>query len=98
MLHFFHEWCKAREESVAEGYVCVGDSAINVIVAVRSDDYNFDIEEELVELDLKLAENFPLCRTEVMQIPNQKDMKAGLSSRSIKVYGDGQRASAAGRA
>jgi hypothetical protein len=97
MLYHVHEWCKAHEDSVAEGYVCVGDSAINIIVCVRGEDYDFSFEDELSEFDLELAQKFPLCKTEVMQIPNQRDMKAGLSSRSMKVYGDGQRASATSR-
>jgi hypothetical protein len=98
MLFQVHEWCKAHEESVLEGYVCVGDAAINIIVCVRSEDYDFGLEDSLAEFDLELSRRFPLCRTEVMQIPNQRDMMAGLSNRSMKVYGDGQRTPAAGPA
>jgi hypothetical protein len=95
MLFYVHEWCKAHEPIVNEGYVSVGDSAINIIICVASEDYDFEFEDELAEFDLELSRKFPLCRTEVMQLPNQADMKAGLSSRSMKVYGDGKRASAA---
>jgi hypothetical protein len=97
-LFHIHQWCKAHESEVDTGYVTVGDSALNVLIGARGEDYNFDIEDALADLDLELANEFPLCVAEVMQVPDQRHLRGDLSGDAILVvYGEGQRARAAGR-
>lgn len=94
-LAHIHRWCADRSQDVDAGYVMVGDG-LTVLICVSIEDYNFDLEDALTDLDLELSERFPLCCAEVMQIPNQRDLRAGLPDEAILVvYGDGQRTSAA---
>ncbi|MBI1901024.1 MAG: hypothetical protein HYS13_07930 [Planctomycetia bacterium] len=86
-----HAWCQDHSSAVKAGYVTVGDSALNVLVCVKATDYNFDLEDELAEFDLELSQQFPLCRADVMQIPNQSELKSGLPGEAaLVVYGDGK--------
>jgi hypothetical protein len=97
-LFHIHEWCKRHDAKVEAGFVTVGDSALNVLICIRGETYDFDLEDELADFDLELCKRFPVCRAEVLQIPNQGEVKTGLSGEAILVYGDGQRASEASKA
>jgi len=97
-LAFLHHWCKNHSDIVDAGYVSVGDSGLNVLICIRSEDYNFSIEDDLVKLDLLLAKDFPLCVADVMQIPNQRNLRSELSSETLLVYVDGKRTSNSGGA
>jgi len=92
-LVFVHQWCEVQGEKVKSGYVSVGDTGLNVIICIASKDYDFSIEDAIVELDIALANQFPLCIADVMQIPDQRSLKTELSSEALLVYGDGERAS-----
>lgn len=71
MLGFLHQWCVERPDKVRACYVTVGDHGLNVIVCTHTHDYNFDFDDEIAELDLSLFQNFPLCKTDVLQLPQQ---------------------------
>lgn len=97
-LVHLNQWCEAHSDAIEAGYVTVGDSALNVLMCLRAADYDFTIEDEIADLDLELSEKFPLCIAEVIQIPNQPELRAGLQQEIIAVYGDGERSSKAGTA
>lgn len=90
-----NRWCEAHDDVIDAGYVTVGDSALNVLLCLRMPDYDFAIEDEIADLDLELSERFPLCIAEVIQIPNQPELRAGLQQEIIAVYGNGERPSKA---
>lgn len=89
-LTFLHEWCIKHHDKVRAGYVTIGDASLNVLVFLHSAEYDFDFENEIVELDVKLADQFPLCSAEVLQVPNQPDLTGELPDEALCVYGDGE--------
>jgi hypothetical protein len=93
-----NRWCEAHKGDIEAGYVTVGDSALNVLLFLRRPDYDFGLEDGIADLDLELAEKFPLCTAEVLQIPNQPHLRAAFQQEVIAVYGDGERASKASTA
>lgn len=97
-LFHLNGWCENHKNVIEAGYVTVGDSALNVLLCLHGSDYDFSIEDEIADLDLELSEKFPLCMAEVIQIPNQPELRAGLQQEILAVYGDGERSSKAGSA
>lgn len=97
-LAHIHAWCKEHSSVVLAGYVSVGDSALNVLICTVDEEYNFDFEDTISDLDIDLANRFPLVSSEVMQIPNQAGLTSELPDEALFVYGDGQRTPAAGPA
>lgn len=92
-LVHINRWCKAHKGDIEAGYVTVGDSALNVLLCLHRPNYDFSLEDDIADLDLELAEKFPLCTAEVLQIPNQPHLRAAFQQEVIAVYGDGDRAS-----
>ena len=91
-LVHIHNWCKDRAGLIDAGYVTVGDNALNVLLCVKTAEYNFEFEDAIADLDLELSRLFPLCYADVMQLPNQRDVRAGIPSEELLVvYGDGKR-------
>lgn len=91
-LAYLNEWCEKFAGKVQAAYLTVGDSSLNVLICMRGEDYDFDFSDILVELDVKLAQSFPLCVFEVLQIPNQDALTRDLPGEGLWVYGDGSRA------
>ena len=93
MLGFVHEWCVKRPEKVRACYVTVGDHGLNVIVCTHTGDYDFDFDDDVAELDLSLFQNFPLCKTDVLQLPQQGALtdqfpSDAVTSDALVVYAD----------
>ena len=93
-LGFINGWCGVRNEKVRACFVTIGDHSLNVLVLLQSNDYDFDFDDDLAELDLALFQKFPLCKADVIQIPNQSALTVELSlvqlsSEALVVYGDG---------
>jgi hypothetical protein len=97
-LVHINRWCENHSDAIEAGYVTVGDSALNVLLCLKSSDYDFGLEDTIADLDLELSEKFPLCTAEVIQIPNQPELRAGFQQEIIAVYGDGERSSKASAA
>lgn len=95
-LHEVHQWCEAHAGKVEAGYVGVGDGSLNVFVCTKSADYDFDIDDELTELDIDLVKNHPWLVAEVLQIPEQTREDQILSDTAILVYGNGRQPPRAG--
>jgi hypothetical protein len=94
-LAFIHEWCKQRQDRVESGFVDVGDGGLRVSICVTSENFDFDFEDEVTELDIVLAQKFPQCLSEVTQIPRQVAQLLDLSD-AIVAYGDTRPAPSAG--
>jgi hypothetical protein len=90
-LASIHRWCAVHADRVRAGYVTVGDSSLNVLIGLKEAHYDFDFEDTLVALDMELAERFPQCIAEVLQVPNQEGLTSELSSEALCVYGDSER-------
>lgn len=89
-LNFLHHWCKDRSEQVKTGYVSIGDSGLNTLICLHMGQYDFSMEDDLVKLDVLLSKRFPLCVTDVLQIPNQRTLTSELFSETLIVYGNGE--------
>lgn len=87
-LLFLRKWCEAHSEQVRTGYLTIGDSSLNVLIFIFKEDYDFEFEDALVELDAALAEKFPRCSAEVLQIPKQKPLTSELPHEALFFYGD----------
>lgn len=95
-LFHIHKWCERNATFVQAGYVSVGDTGLNVLICTKSQDYDFSIADDIVTLDVELAQHFPACPADVMQVPDQKALKVELPSEAVLVYGDGKRSSKEG--
>jgi len=99
-LGFIHSWCMKHSDRVRACYVTVGDIGLNVLLCQHAEDFDFDFDDEVAELDLALFNQFPLVRAEVLQIPNQCGTTSELSPETpdevLVVYGDGSRPSSSG--
>jgi hypothetical protein len=96
MLSYVHDWCAQNPQKIRAGYVTVGDSALNVLLCLEQRDYDFSLEDALVQLDIDIAERFPLCIVEVLQLPNQARLTSELPQEALLVYGDGRRSQTSG--
>jgi hypothetical protein len=96
-LRRLHEWSLAHEKDVSALYVTVADSGLNVVACLESDEYKFDFEDSIVDLDIELAEKFPLCPAEVMQVPKQDSIISDLPAEALVVYDKGRRPQGTGK-
>lgn len=87
-----HEWCEARKDRIDSSFVDVGDGGLRVNVCTSMADFDFDFEDEVTELDIELARDFPHCISEVSQIPRPVLARLDLSD-AIVTYGDSATAS-----
>jgi hypothetical protein len=102
-LGFIHQWCIDHGDKVHSCYVTIGDHSLNVLVCLKGDDYDFELDDQLAELDLALFDRYPVCTADVIQIPNQNALTEQFlpkqaSSEAMQVYGDGAGSSEAGTA
>lgn len=91
LLAFVHEWCEGQAAKVRACYLTVGDVGLNVIVCLQGDDYDFEFDDPIAELDLEIFRRFPKCKVEVMQIPNQEaltdQIPTASTSEVLLIYG-----------
>jgi hypothetical protein len=90
-LSRIHEWCKGFAV-VESSFVDVGDGGLRVSICTTNEDFDFDFEDEITELDIALAREFPNCLSEVTQIPRPVRARLDLSG-AIMTYGDARTAS-----
>lgn len=92
-LSHIHGWCTAHGKEVESGYVDIGDGGLRVNICMKSDDFDFDFDDLITELDIELAQQFPKCIAEVTQIPREVCRKLDVDAEfSLQVYGDAERA------
>jgi hypothetical protein len=96
-LSYIHGWCIEQAKAIESGYVDIGDGGLRVNICMKSDDFDFEFDDKITELDIKLAQEFPSCIAEVTQIPKQVCGKLELDAEySLQVYGEAGRTPEAG--
>jgi len=96
-LGHIHEWCKSRGDNIESGYVDVGDGGLRVNICMKADDFDFEFDDQITELDIELAREFPECVAEVTQLPRHVCRQLDLDTEfSLQVYGDSGRTPEAG--
>jgi hypothetical protein len=94
-----HRWCAQRAEAVEACYVAWGEGGLTVYVVTIAHDYQFDLDDDLHELDRRLAQAYPDCPSEVLQLPGgsvEELMSFFSPESSVQVYGDAPAASPEG--
>jgi hypothetical protein len=91
---YLHEWCKSRAADVHTAYVYPGDGFLNILICTRGEDYRFDLDDPVTELDLDLTRQFGWLVAEVMQVPEGSREGHIALEKAIIVYGDGSSARA----
>jgi hypothetical protein len=70
-------------------YVYPGDGFLNALVCIQGEDYRFDFDDAVTELDIDLARQFDWLTAEVMQAPEKAREGHVSLEEAILVYGDG---------
>ncbi|HLN31557.1 MAG TPA: hypothetical protein VK395_27700 [Gemmataceae bacterium] len=89
-LHAVSQWCESHKDDVHNGCVGVGDGLLNIFIRTKHKAYNFDLEDELTQLDIDLVKKFPWLVAEVMQLPSNINEDQLFSENAIIVFGDGR--------
>jgi hypothetical protein len=95
LLDSLREWCEQQAEIVASAYVAVVDGCLIVVVGTKGEDYSFDFDDEITDLDLKLIEEYPWLIAEILHVPAQSLERHVSTEKAIQVYGDGTRTQSA---
>ena len=72
-LRHIHYWCDKHKEKVARAYLSFSSDGLKLFLPTHGSDYRFDFDDEVSDLDLEIAKEFPTCPTEVMQLPENPD-------------------------
>jgi hypothetical protein len=95
-LVYLMGWCNKHETEVHACYVYPGDGFLNVLVCTRGEEYRFDFDDAVTELDIDLTRQFDWLTAEVMQVPEGAREGHVSLEKAILVYGDGSGPRAAG--
>jgi hypothetical protein len=72
-LHDFladlHQWMRDHSEVVVGCYLAPGEGAMVAYVTTFGEEYRFDFDDDVVDLELRLHEVFPRHPVEVMHMP-----------------------------
>jgi hypothetical protein len=88
MLVYLREWCGKRAQKVQTACVYPGDGFLNILIGTRGDDYCFDFDNEVTELDIELTRQFAWLTAEVFQVPDKAREGHISLGKAIFVYGD----------
>jgi hypothetical protein len=84
LLDLLYEWVGQRKSRVSSVYISIGQDGIKLLVVQKDTPADFDLEDELVELDLKVAneEAFDLIPFNTLLVPKvgTKVLQSFLSS------------------
>ncbi len=69
MTDFARRWCQERADRVLACYVAPRSNRVVLHVIPASDAFDFDLAEQLVELQTQIAQQFRIGHCEVGQIP-----------------------------
>jgi hypothetical protein len=64
------EWASKKTDLVRRVYVGGDGGNLKVFVILKGDDYNFDFEDELIDLRFALHEKYPSIPCDVLQLPD----------------------------
>lgn len=91
LLTYVRHWAEARADRVRSCFAAQRDSEMAIYVVPRSNRFDFDLSDELTQLDLELAEKFQACPCDVLQIPDEaRDRLEDLAGHrlAVHIYGD----------
>jgi hypothetical protein len=83
-------WCSQNATSVARCYVTWGEGHLKVFVTVTGNEYRFDLDDILTDLELTLTRIYPDHYASVLQIPEAPagELASFFSpGKAIQVYG-----------
>jgi hypothetical protein len=69
LLTQLYEWCRAHASDVSHAYMAFSPEGLHLFILTRGPGYRFDFDDAVSDLDIKLAERFPRCPTEFLQLP-----------------------------
>jgi hypothetical protein len=90
-LAHIHEWAKKHAETVSAAYVGISSEGLTGVIITKGPEYRLDFDDEVTSLDLELANQFPNCRADILQSPEEKpESRIPYISlgRALQVYGD----------
>lgn len=90
-LAHIHEWAKKRADVVSAAYVGIGAEGLTGVIVTKGQEYRYDLDDEVTNLDIELANKFPNCRADVLQSPEgepESRIPYLAAERALQVYGD----------
>jgi hypothetical protein len=69
LLAHVRDWAARRSDVVSAVYMGGDPEGPAVVVLTRGPDYRTDFDDEVTELDIRLAEDYPDCCVDVLQFP-----------------------------
>lgn len=90
LLAAVHQWTELNTLRIESCYISPIEGGLAVFVVPKADTYDFDLADALTDLDLSLAQNFDLCRCDVLQIPGKSPGRLQTfldPQQSILIYG-----------
>ena len=69
LLNDLHKWCKEHASSVENCYVSWTEGQLKVFVTTPGEDYQFDFDDAITDLEIRLASVYPDCSAAVIQLP-----------------------------
>jgi hypothetical protein len=83
-----NKWCGSHD--VVNCYVAWGEGHLKVFITVPGDEYRFDLDNDLTDLEIRLSQVYPDHRATVLQLP--ADPPTDLASffspeKAIQTYG-----------
>ena len=97
LLVYLRDWC-GKQGKVEASYVFPGDGYLNILVCTHGDDYDFEFDDAVSELDIELTRQFAWLAAEVVQVPARATEGHAALEKAIIVYADGSRPPETGRA
>jgi hypothetical protein len=96
--HIF-KWSEAHGDAVSKCFITYTSEGLKCFVVTTGENYRFDFDDEVVNLELRLTQVYPRCPVEVLQMPSASNDALSsffLSDKSFQVYGQPEAASGEG--
>jgi len=94
-----HEWCASQPEIVRACYVTWCEGHYNVIVVTHGDEYRFDFDQRVTELNLSLVDMYQDIPVDAIQIPQGPEGALHsfiIPEKAIQPYGESSSARSKG--
>lgn len=68
-LAHLNAWARDRTDIVSRIYVAAGPDGLQAFIVTPGNEYCFELDDPITELDMEILTKFPDCPSHVMQIP-----------------------------
>lgn len=68
LLLSLDRWSRGHCE-VLRSYAFLGKNRLNILICTRGEEYRFDFDDAITDLDIRIARDYADLTTEVMQVP-----------------------------